>query len=628
MAESISAKTAWALAKAIKGGSKKKLPNSGSATIVRVDQDGTHWVRISGSDVETPINGSITADARPGDVVQYHLEDTRISITGNATSPSVGKEYVDERVEPLEAKVDVVARANALLNTATERARSVADAASAVANAVNQHFFSDTSGIHVTEATQADWNTNHSGANVLINSIGQLFRDGLNNLLTLTTENGARALTVWDGLGNTASHIRAIIGEVITLGPVGSVQMVLSSAGLEIDNESGDGIFAIDSGSTGSVTIALDATLVTWNATTDVATTAYTVSDSGAAAGDVAVTATVDGTDYALDSTYATATVTAGTGVSVALTSAGVTYVRGLMVETVEDDGSTVTTTYPCELSVEYQHAVTDVALLSLIGSQTIDGEGESLRITNSKWVANSRQSSTLVRLHNAITGRGVKLGVSSNGYTRGLWDSYKGDWVIARNKDNKTVINGPNFSVSSGGTVNASGTIASWYQVSAKGNGSTSATRRVVALRSNSAGNRGLYDVSLDKWMLYKRPDGTLVLNDPLYIREDTCTVNTSNASIAGNVNYCWHNGAVCTITITVNLKASLATNSTVTVATAPSSYRPAHDVMGQVYITGQNPAELQARLTDAGAINLNNRSGSAVSTSANIYISFTFAL
>lgn len=628
MAESISAKTAWALAKAIKGGSKKKLPNSGSATVVRIDQDGTHWVRISGSDVETPVNGAITADAKPGDVVQYHLEDTRISITGNATSPSVGKEYVDERVEPVEAKVDVVARANALLNTATERARSVADAAKSVADAVNQHFFSDTNGVHVTEATQEDWDESHEGANVLLNAAGQLFRDGLVNLLTLTTQSGARALTVWDGLGNTAAHIRAIIGEVITLGPVGSVQMILSSSGLEIDNEGGDEIFAIDSGSTGSVTISLDATLVTWNATADVGTTTYTVSDTGAAAGDAVVTATVNGTEYPLDSTYATATVTAGTGVSVALTSAGVDYVRGLMVEEVTDEGSTVTTTYPCELSVEYQHALTDVALLSLIGSQAIDGEGESLKVTNSKWVANSRQSSTLLRLHNAITGRGIKLGVSSNGYTRGLWDSHKGEWVIARNKDDKTVINGPNFSVSSGGTVSASGTIASWYQVSAKGNGSTSATRRIVALRSNSAGNRGLYDVSLDKWMLYKRPDGTLVLSDPLYVREDTCTVTSNNATISGGFNYCWHNGAVCTISITVNLKSSLATNSTVTVATAPSGYRPAHDVMGQVYITGQNPAQLQARLTDSGAINLNNRSGSAVGTSANIYISFTFAL
>jgi len=239
MAESISAKTAWALAKAIKGGSKKKLPNSGSATVVRIDQDGTHWVRISGSDVETPVNGAITAGTRPGDVVQYHLEDTRISITGNATSPSVGKEYVDDKVEPVEAKVDVVAKANALLNTATERARSVADAAKSVADAVNQHFFADTSGIHVTEATQDEWDTNHSGANVLINSIGQLFRDGLNNLLTLTTENGARALTVWDGLGNTSDHIRAIIGETIQLGNADSGNyMTLDDTGVEIYNES------------------------------------------------------------------------------------------------------------------------------------------------------------------------------------------------------------------------------------------------------------------------------------------------------------------------------------------------------------------------------------------------------
>jgi hypothetical protein len=53
---------------------------------------------------------------------------------------------------------------------------------------------------------------------VLINSIGQLFRDGLNNLLTLTTEDGARALTIWDGLGNTADHIRARFGTTIRLG--------------------------------------------------------------------------------------------------------------------------------------------------------------------------------------------------------------------------------------------------------------------------------------------------------------------------------------------------------------------------------------------------------------------------
>ena len=98
------------------------------------------------------------------------------------------------------------------MRTLANSAKTVADAAQAVAEAVNQHFFADTNGIHVTEVTQEDWDESHTGANVLINSIGQLFRDGLNNLLTLTTENGARALTIWDGLGNAASNVLAMFG--------------------------------------------------------------------------------------------------------------------------------------------------------------------------------------------------------------------------------------------------------------------------------------------------------------------------------------------------------------------------------------------------------------------------------
>lgn len=215
MADAISAKTAWALAKAIKGGSKRKGPTNGTATVVRVDQDGTHWVRISGSDVETPVNGAITVDAKAGDTVEWSIHDGRLSITGNESQPSVGMREVfqtaSEIVQPVVARITKVSELAAL-------SKNVADAAQRVADAVNQHFFADDGGIHVTEATQEEWETSHSGANVLINSVGQLFRDGLNNLLTLTTENGARALTIWDGLGNAAANVRAVFGEVIMLG--------------------------------------------------------------------------------------------------------------------------------------------------------------------------------------------------------------------------------------------------------------------------------------------------------------------------------------------------------------------------------------------------------------------------
>ena len=154
---------------------------------------------------------TLDADVTPAEDVGEGADQTIIDLP---TSPDVdeGDELIVTLVGDGPLKTPVVTanpgsgdRMRALANSA----KTVADAAQAVANAVNQHFFADTNGIHVTEATQEDWDESHTGANVLINSIGQLFRDGLNNLLTLTTENGARALTIWDGLGNAASDVIA-----------------------------------------------------------------------------------------------------------------------------------------------------------------------------------------------------------------------------------------------------------------------------------------------------------------------------------------------------------------------------------------------------------------------------------
>lgn len=528
MADAISAKTAWALAKAIKGGSKKKGPTNGTATVVRADQDGTHWVRISGSDVETPVNGRTLATAKAGDTVEWSIHDGRLSITGNESQPSVGMREVfqtaSDIVQPVVARVTKVSELATL-------SKNVADAAQQVADAVNQHFFSDTNGVHVTEATQEDWNESHEGANVLLNAAGQLFRDGLVNLLTLTTESGARALTVWDGLGNTASHIRAIIGETITLGPIGSVRMILSASDMALVNESNDEIFSIDSGSTGTSTVALTASLVTWDTTASVDDDPHAVGDTGTAAGTTTVTATINGTEYALSSTYATVTVTAGTGVSVELTDAGVTYVQGLMVETVEGEEGTVTTTYPCELSVEYQHAVTDKALLSLIGSQTVYGDGSGIvSVVNDKW-SSSHQTNTSVSVENATTGKAVQLLVGSSGHSRGLFDTSKNEFIIFRSVDDKTVINGPNFSVAASGNVTAGGTanltnlVVSGWAKRLTSDWSSSNQRAAFIWTENSvtgqslafgiANNgywRGLYDGSESHWIVVKYQSGQVL--------------------------------------------------------------------------------------------------------------------
>ena len=90
---------------------------------------------------------------------------------------------------------------------------SIAQQAIDVANATGQHFWPDTDGVHVTEVTQDEWSDStspnyHIGANVLLNALGQLFRDGLNNLLAIVTGTSP-AIAIYDGNGNDADNILA-----------------------------------------------------------------------------------------------------------------------------------------------------------------------------------------------------------------------------------------------------------------------------------------------------------------------------------------------------------------------------------------------------------------------------------
>jgi len=101
-------------------------------------------------------------------------------------------------------------------------AETLAEQAEAVATATGQHFWSDTDGAHVTEAAREDWETTHTGANSLWNSLGMLFRDGLNNLLAVLTS----GIAIYDGNGNAAANILAeFMSDHVRVGgnvPVGS----------------------------------------------------------------------------------------------------------------------------------------------------------------------------------------------------------------------------------------------------------------------------------------------------------------------------------------------------------------------------------------------------------------------
>lgn len=542
--------TLWKFANMILGKSKAQPTTRERATFLRTDPDGTQWVRLPSSNDETPVNGRTLATAKAGDTVEWSIHDGRLSITGNESQPSVGMREVfqtaSDIVQPVVARISKVNELAAL-------SKSVADAAQQVADAVNQHFFSDTNGVHVTEATQDDWNESHEGANVLLNATGQLFRDGLVNLLTLTTESGARALTVWDGLGNAASNIRAVIGETIQLGSTSSGNyMTLDSDGVEIHNAANFG-----------AKIAYD--LVS------LLSGSFTMQSEVEQSSGHSMESWVRHCSYIRHKFYSGATSPSINLYDQKTTNAEtgtVSYSSGIKLSGPTESDSTITGTY--------------------------------------QLVASGDLNSIALRANTAGN--------------RGLYDIDNTAWILYRPNDTSNiVINGDNFSVASSGSVSAGTT------VTARG------TNNVALYSSASSGDMGLRDMTNSKWIIYRHHDYGIVLGnsvaDSLYHRTSTCTVNSTNATIYNSVNYCWHNNAVCTVYLSVNLKSSLANGNTVDVATAPANYRPPHAVMGSVYVTGQN-VNLQAELLGTGIIRVNNRSGSAVTTSANIYISFTFAL
>lgn len=235
MADELTGVIARALSRAVSKVAEQPR-REGTATFVRREANGTCWVRLPGADVDTPANGGALAEAEPGQAVSYRIDGTRLTLIGNHDAPSVGSTYVKSVVEPVARGVAENAEAIDKNAEIAEEARRIADEADEVAKATDQHFFTDTNGVNVTQAAKDSWSTSHSGPNMLINSAGQLLRNGLNNLVSLTQS----AIAFYDGAGNAASHLVASFGSSGVMQYVGGVlRSALTSAGLDIYDTDG-----------------------------------------------------------------------------------------------------------------------------------------------------------------------------------------------------------------------------------------------------------------------------------------------------------------------------------------------------------------------------------------------------
>lgn len=262
MAEGISTRVARRLKQALGRTEERAAATVGTATVVATE--GGVWLSIPGSDAPTPVNGAVTCDVAKGDVVGYRIEGGRLSVTGSVSKPSIGETKAAGFVEPVAEAVEELKRetenAAARTNRVAERSRviaGIANAAQMVAEATNQHFFSDDNGVHVTQAEQEEWEQAHEGPNMLLNSLGQLFRDGLTNLISITTQAGARAITFWDGEGNDAENVTASFGgDGAQIGRTGESHVVLTSNTMAVTNYNGTlTVFEVDGSSRPSMTV-------------------------------------------------------------------------------------------------------------------------------------------------------------------------------------------------------------------------------------------------------------------------------------------------------------------------------------------------------------------------------------
>lgn len=184
-----------------------------------------------------------------------------------------------------------------------------------------------------------------------------------------------------DGITNIASF-----GSTTRIGAQNNVQVIIESGAMSIENENDEELFKVEANRSGTTTETITANdVAVWSNVNDVTTTnTYRVDDTSAAQGAVTAIVIVDNTQYELDSSQVTTTVTVGSHVTAKLTDDGVSYVQELMTIIEEDDeGVEIATYQQCSLSVTYFHTIADSAILTMDGRQVINGVRSVLTLNN-----------------------------------------------------------------------------------------------------------------------------------------------------------------------------------------------------------------------------------------------------
>ena len=186
----------------------RPAPYDATAVVTRVDGT-TAWVRLAGSNTETPIKRTI--DAKAGDVVQVRVSGGSAWINGNQSAPPTDDTTaieVKQKTEAVERTVETTVQTLEKVADVANDAKDTARAGKAIAEATDQYFWSDANGAHVALTPKGTDPNGATGFNSLWNMLGLLLRNG-GNILAQFGQNG---IAFYDGSGNNAANVLASFG--------------------------------------------------------------------------------------------------------------------------------------------------------------------------------------------------------------------------------------------------------------------------------------------------------------------------------------------------------------------------------------------------------------------------------
>lgn len=165
---------------------------------------------------------TMDADVTPAEGVG---EDTDQTVIDVPTSPSVaeGDEVIITLVGDGPLKTPVVMAnpgSGDRMQAQVDSAETLASEAQQVAQATGQYFWHKSddlggeNGAHVTQVPRETWEQSQTGPNSLWNSLGMLFRDGLNNILAIVSGTDP-GIAIYDGSGNTSDHVLALLTKTL-----------------------------------------------------------------------------------------------------------------------------------------------------------------------------------------------------------------------------------------------------------------------------------------------------------------------------------------------------------------------------------------------------------------------------